>query len=459
MRPNPSDRSKIKVTDNNTFDYSKPYAYEIKGGNKLKGDIEISGSKNAVLGVIAASMMVDGPCTLENVPDISDVHVMLELCRSLGATIDQLDQHTYKIDPTTINTYKASGALVSKIRASYYLMGALLARCGKASIRLPGGCNFGQRPIDLHLKAFQLMGAKGARPSDIDSGVVNLIAEPLHGAKIFFDIVSVGATINAMLAACKAQGKTEIINAAKEPHIVDVANFLNSMGARIKGAGTDVIKITGVPVLPGNFTYSIIPDQIEAGTYMIAAAVTGGDVTIHNLIPTHMEPLSAKMREMGYQIEEGDESIRVYKNSDDDEIYPTSVKTAPYPGFPTDLQPQTVVLLCTARGQSRMHENVWQNRFQYVPELAKMGATINVYERIAWVDGIDSFKGARVEATDLRAGAALVCAALAAEGTTYITEAKRIDRGYEHIVMKLRSLGAEISRVNLEDAYSEDTEA
>ena len=445
--------------EDNTVNRSKPYAYEIEGGTPLRGNIDISGSKNAALGIIAASVMVDGPCTLENVPDISDVRVMFDLCRSLGAKVDEIDNHTFRIDPTTINTYKASGPLVSKIRASYYLMGALLARCGKASIRLPGGCDFGQRPIDLHLKAFQLMGARGARPSEINSGIVNLTAEPLHGAKIYLDIVSVGATINAMLAACKAEGRTEIINAAKEPHIVDVANFLNSMGAHIKGAGTDTIKITGVPFLPGNFTYSIIPDQIEAGTYMIAAAVTKGDVTIHNLIPTHMEPLSAKMREMGYMIEEGDESIRVYLNNPDDEIYSTSVKTSPYPGFPTDLQPQTVVLLCSAEGQSRMHENVWQNRFQYVPELAKMGANINVYERIAWVNGVTHFMGATVEATDLRAGAALVCAALAADGTSHINHANRIDRGYEHIVQKLTALGAKIKRVNIEEYSEEDTEA
>lgn len=440
------------------FDIKKPYAYEITGGAPLKGEIDISGSKNAALGIIAAAMMVDGPCTLENVPDISDVHVMFELCKSLGATVEAVDSHTYNIDPRTINTYKASGPLVSKIRASYYLMGAMLSRCGKASIRLPGGCNFGQRPIDLHLKAFRLMGARGSKPSDIENGIVNLTANPLHGTKIFFDIVSVGATINAMLAACKAQGKTEIINAAKEPHIVDVANFLNSMGARIKGAGTDTIKITGVPVLPGNFTYSIIPDQIEAGTYMIASAVTGGDVTIHNLIPTHMEPLSAKMREMGYCVEEGDESIRVYNPAPDEELYATNVKTSPYPGFPTDLQPQTVVLLCKASGMSRMHENVWQNRFQYIPELAKMGANITVYDRIALITGIENFKSATVAATDLRAGAALVCAALAAEGTSYITEAYRIDRGYEHIVQKLKSIGADIKRVNYDPA-PEDTEA
>ena len=428
-----------------------PYAYKIKGGARLNGHVDVSGSKNAVLGVLAAAMMIDGPCTLENVPDISDVKVMVELCRSLGATIEAVDEHTYNIDPRTINTYKAAGPMVSKIRASYYLMGALLARSGKASIRLPGGCNFGQRPIDLHLKAFKLMGARGAKPSDIENGVVNLVAENLRGTKIFFDIVSVGATINAMLAATKANGRTEIINAAKEPHIVDVANFLNAMGAKIKGAGTDTIRITGVPVLPGNFSYSIIPDQIETGTYMIAAAVTDGDVTIHNVIPTHMEPLSAKMREMGYSIEEGDDTIRVYKE-EDAEITGINVKTSPYPGFPTDLQPQTVVLLCLADGMSRMNENVWQNRFQYIPELAKMGANINVFDRVALVSGINHFKPAIVTATDLRAGAALVCAALSANGESYVTSANKIDRGYEHIVGKLTSLGATIERVE----YSEE---
>ncbi|MBO4408734.1 MAG: UDP-N-acetylglucosamine 1-carboxyvinyltransferase [Clostridiales bacterium] len=429
----------------------------MKGGARLNGHIDVSGSKNAVLGVLAAAMMIDGPCTLENVPDISDVKVMVELCRSLGATIEAVDEHTYNIDPRTINTYKAAGPMVSKIRASYYLMGALLARSGKASIRLPGGCNFGQRPIDLHLKAFKLMGARGAKPSDIENGVVNLVADNLRGTKIFFDIVSVGATINAMLAATKANGRTEIINAAKEPHIVDVANFLNAMGAKIKGAGTDTIRITGVPVLPGNFSYSIIPDQIETGTYMIAAAVTDGDVTIHNVIPTHMEPLSAKMREMGYSIEEGDDTIRVYKE-EDAEITGINVKTSPYPGFPTDLQPQTVVLLCLADGMSRMNENVWQNRFQYIPELAKMGANINVFDRVALVSGINRFKPAIVTATDLRAGAALVCAALSANGESYVTSANKIDRGYEHIVGKLTSLGATIERVEYADE-PDDNEA
>ncbi|MCQ2468093.1 MAG: UDP-N-acetylglucosamine 1-carboxyvinyltransferase [Clostridia bacterium] len=431
------------------------YSYKIIGGKPLKGDVSISGSKNAVLGVLAAAMMLDGPCTLENVPDISDVHVMVDLCRKIGATIEEVGPYTLRIDPTTINTYQATGPEVSKIRASYYLLGALLARCGKAYLRLPGGCNFGQRPIDYHLRAFKAMGAKGTNARDIDNGIIKLEANPLKGTRVFFDIASVGATINVMLAATKAQGTTTIINAAREPHIVDVANFLNSMGAKIKGAGTDTIRITGVPTLPGNFSYSIIPDQIEAGTYMIAAAVTDGDVTIRNLIPTHMEPLSAKMREMGYQVDEDEDSIRVYKD-EGTEIECTNFKTAPYPGFPTDLQPQAVVLLCLASGMSKMHENVWESRFQYVAELQKMGASITCMERIALVNGIDKFKSAYVNATDLRAGAALVCAALNAEGTTFISSASRIDRGYENIVEKLTALGATIERVENSEYVSDD---
>ncbi len=439
------------------------YSYKITGGNSLRGDINISGSKNAVLGVLAAAMMIDGKCTLENVPDISDVHVMIELCNTLGATISTEKSEdgslTLEIDPRTINTYKATGPAVSKIRASYYLLGALLARCGKASLRMPGGCNFGQRPIDLHLKAFADMGATGARPEDINGGIITLEASPLRGARIFLDIVSVGATINVMLAATKAEGMTIITNAAKEPHIVDVANFLNAMGAKIKGAGTDTIRITGVPVLPGNFSYSIIPDQIEAGTYMIAAAVTDGDVTIHNMIPTHMEPLSSKMREMGYTVEENEDndSIRVYRK-EGAVIRGTNIKTSPYPGFPTDLQPQAVVLQCLSKGVSKMHENVWQNRFQYIPELTRMGACINVFDRIALIEGIEKFKGATVVATDLRAGAALVCAALAADGTSYITQARKIDRGYENIVQKLKSLGADIERTESPE-FEPDAEA
>ena len=423
------------------------YSFKITGGKPLRGDINIRGSKNAVLGILAAAMMIDGPCVLDNVPDISDVRVMIELCRSIGATIEFDGPYTLKIDPRTINTYKAVGPLVSKIRASYYLLGALLARTGKASLRMPGGCNFGQRPIDLHLKAFAAMGAKGADPREIEGGIVTLEADPLVGRKIFLDIVSVGATINVMLAAAKAFGTTIISNAAKEPHIVDVANFLNAMGASIRGAGTDTIRVVGVPFLRGNFSYSIIPDQIEAGTYMIAAAVTNGDVTIHNLIPTHMDPLSAKMREMGYTIEEGDESIRVYKQ-EGVTIEGTNFKTSPYPGFPTDLQPQAVVLLCLANGMSKMHENVWQNRFQYIPELSKMGAIINCIDRVALVNGVDHFKSATVSAMDLRAGAALVCAALASEGVSYVMDAGKIDRGYENIIDKIRCLGGSIEKVD-----------
>lgn len=433
------------------------YSYKIEGGKPLKGDINISGSKNAVLGILAAAMMVDGPCVLDNVPDIADVKVMIDLCRSIGAKIEFDGPYTIKIDPRTINTWKATGPLVSKIRASYYLLGALLGKSGKASLRMPGGCDFGQRPIDLHLKAFAAMGAKGADPNRINGEVITLEANPLKGASVFFDVVSVGATINVMLAATKAQGITTIHNAAKEPHIVDVANFLNSMGARIKGAGTDTIRIKGVPILPGKFSYSIIPDQIEAGTYMIAAAVTDGDITIHNVIPTHMEPLSAKMREMGYTVEEGDDTIRVYKEEGAN-ISGTTFKTLPYPGFPTDLQPQTVVLLCKSKGISKMYENVWQNRYQYVPELLKMGANITLIDRVALVTGTDEFTPANVMATDLRAGAALVCAALSAKGTTYITEATRIDRGYENIVEKLTNVGATIEGIDI-DAVSADGEA
>ena len=437
------------------------YSYKINGGKPLRGDVNISGSKNAVLGILAAAMMIDGTCTLENVPDISDVHVMVDICRSLGAKIETAitpeGSVTLEIDPREINTFEATNPEVSKIRASYYLLGALLGRCGKASLRMPGGCDFGQRPIDLHLKAFRLMGARGADYRNLNGGIITLSANPLRGAKVFLDIVSVGATINVMLAASKAQGMTTIVNAAKEPHIVDVANFLNSMGARIKGAGTDTIKIMGVPSLPGNFTYSIIPDQIEAGTYMIAAAVTGGDVTIHNIIPTHMDPLSSKMREMGYVIEEGDDFIRVYKDPEE-EIWGTNVKTAPYPGFPTDLQPQTVVLLCLSKGTSRMDEDVWENRYQYIPELTRMGANISIFDHIALINGVEKLQCAQVKAHDLRAGAAMVCAALAAEGTTYIDEAKRIDRGYEKIVDKLKFLGADIERAESVGFY-EDREA
>ena len=427
-------------------------SYRIVGGKRLQGDVNISGSKNAVLGILAAAMMLDGPCKIENVPDIVDVAAMLEICETLGAKIHSCGEGVYEIDPTNINTYEATHPKVKNIRASYYLLGALLTRFKKATMYMPGGCNFGNRPIDLHLKGFQKMGAKGTRATDIRDGIIRIVADELKGAHIFLDVVSVGATINLMLAATKAIGVTTIENAAKEPHIVDVANFLNAMGANIKGAGTDTIRIKGVPVLPGGYSYSVIPDQIEAGTYMIAAGVTRGDVTIHNLIPKHMEPLTVKMLEMGFGIDQGDDWIRVYLD-EDAELEPTNFKTRPYPGFPTDLQPQATVLLCLANGMSRMHENVWDNRFQYVPELQSMGASISVVERCALINGPVKFCGARVAALDLRAGAAMVLAGLAAEGTTTIIAANRIERGYEKIVEKLRGIGADIDHVEEEDDH------
>jgi len=422
-------------------------SYRIIGGEKLFGEVTVSGSKNAVLGILAASMMLDGPCMLENVPDIADVRAMLEICETLGAIITPLGEGMFKIDPTTINTHEATHEKVKNIRASYYLLGALLSRYKKATMHMPGGCNFGTRPIDLHLKGFAKLGAKGTGLSDIRNGIIRIVADRLVGTHIFLDVVSVGATINIMLAATKAEGWTTIENAAKEPHIVDVANFLNAMGANIKGAGTDTIRVKGVPILPGGFSYSIIPDQIEAGTYMIAAAVTRGDVIVRNLIPKHMEPLTAKLIDMGYEIEEGDDSIRV-SVADNQTIMPVNFKTMPYPGFPTDLQPQATVLLCMADGLSRMHENVWDNRFQYVTELQTMGANISVIDRIALVTGPTQLNGSTVVAMDLRAGAAMVLAGLAADGETIISEAQRIERGYEKIVEKLTAMGARMERID-----------
>lgn len=421
-------------------------SYRIIGGERLTGEVSVSGSKNAVLGILAASMMLDGPCMLENVPDIADVRAMLDICETLGAVITPLGEGMFKIDPTTINTHEATHDKVKNIRASYYLLGALLARYRKATMHMPGGCNFGTRPIDLHLKGFARLGAKGTGLSDIRNGIIHIVADKLVGAHIFLDVVSVGATINIMLAATKAEGQTIIENAAKEPHIVDVANFLNAMGANIKGAGTDTIRIKGVPVLPGGFSYSIIPDQIEAGTYMIAAAITRGDVIIRNLIPKHMEPLTAKLIEMGFNVDESDDAIHV-SIAESGIIASVNFMTMPYPGFPTDLQPQATVLLCMAEGLSRMHENVWDNRFQYVTELQTMGADISVIDRIALVTGPTQLNGSSVVAMDLRAGAAMVLAGLTADGVTVISEAQRIERGYEKIVEKLTALGAKMERI------------
>lgn len=415
-------------------------SYVIRGTRPLQGEVSISGSKNAALGIIPAAMLLDGPCRIENLPDIADVNILLEICRSIGAQVRQHPDGSVDIDPRTIATSEATHEKARSIRASYYLMGALLGRFRKATLFMPGGCDFGTRPIDQHIKGFEAMGATVG----IEYGRIRLEAERLAGEHIFLDVVSVGATINLMIAATKAEGVTVIENAAREPHIVDVANFLNTMGANVRGAGTDVIKIVGVPVLPGGCTYSVIPDQIEAGTYMLAAAATGGDVVVRNLIPKHMEPLTAKMAEIGVVLEEGDDWIRVKPGG---ERAAANVKTMPYPGFPTDLQPQTMVLLCLCEGVSRMTENVWESRFQFVDDLKMMGANVTTASHTAMVEGPVKLTGATVTAHDLRAGAAMVLAGLAAEGTTEVCDVRIIERGYENFVGKLRALGADIARV------------
>lgn len=417
-------------------------SYLIRGGHRLVGDVTISGSKNAALGIIAAAMTLDGPCRIENIPDVLDIHVLLQICESLGAAVQREPDGSILIDPTTITTHEVTHEKVRAIRGSYYLLGAMLARYRRASIYMPGGCNFGPRPIDQHMKGFEALGAEVA----IEYGKIQLTAQALKGEHIFLDVVSVGATINIMIAAAKAEGVTVIENAAREPHIVDVANFLNTMGANIKGAGTDVIRIAGVPVLPGHSTYSIIPDQIEAGTYMIAAALTHGDITVHNIIPKHMEPLSAKLEEMGAVVEPDGDSIRVYLPPDH-HLVAANFKTMPYPGFPTDLQPQTTVMLCTAQGSSKMTENVWDSRFQFVDDLKMMGADITIAGHVAIISGGTKLTGAAVTARDLRAGAAMVLAGLAAEGTTEVLDIAKIERGYEQFTEKMRMLGADISRV------------
>lgn len=417
--------------------------YLVKGGNRLMGSVPVSGSKNAALGVVAAAMLLDGPCRIENVPRIADIEVLLDICRSLGAQVDFDENNVLHVDPTTINTYEAVNDSTRSIRASYYLQGALLGRYGRARLSFPGGCNFGTRPIDLHKKGFEALGAT----VNLSNGIFQIEGQYRRGGSIYLDQVSVGATINLMIAATKTPGLTTIENAAREPHIVDVANFLNTMGANIKGAGTDVVRITGVPVLPGGSTYSIIPDQIEAGTFMIAAAVTHGDVKVTNLIPRHMEPLTAKLIEMGVEVETGEDYLRV-SLSENAKLRPTFFKTMPYPGFPTDLQPQTVILLCIANGMSKMFENVWENRFQYIDELKKMGADITVAGKVALVNGPAQMTGAHVRARDLRAGAAMVLAGLMSDGVTEISDVHVIDRGYEDFVGKLQRLGADIQLSN-----------
>ena len=413
--------------------------YVIKGGSPLVGEVAIGGAKNAALAILAAAVMTDETVTIDNLPNVRDINVMLQAIENIGATVERVDIHTVKINGSTIHDISVDNEYIRKIRASYYLLGALLGKYKDAEVALPGGCDIGSRPIDLHLKGFRALGAT----VEEGNGMVRAYADRLVGTSIYMDQVSVGATINIMLAASMAEGVTTIENAAKEPHVVDTANYLNMMGANIKGAGTDVIRIKGVEKLHGA-QYTIIPDQIEAGTYMIAAAITGGDVLVKNIIPKHMDSLTAKLDEMNVTIEEHDDSIRVTANRP---LHCANVKTMSYPGFPTDLQPQIAALLSVCQGQSVITENVWDNRYQYIDELRKMGAQVQIDGRVARIDGIPRFHGANVTATDLRAGAAMILAALAAEGESVIDGVKYIDRGYEEVEHKFNALGANITRV------------
>ena len=415
--------------------------YVVKGGNPLCGEVEISGAKNAALAIIAAAIMADEPVTIENIPDVSDIRAIIGAIEEIGGVVEHPELHTYVINGAFIKDGPVDTDAVRRIRGSYYLIGALLGKYKKAEVALPGGCNIGLRPIDQHIKGFRALGAnvRVAPP-----GMVVAKASNLVGSHIYMDVVSVGATINVIMAASMARGNTIIENAAKEPHVVDLANFLNSMGARIKGAGTDVIRIKGVERLHRT-TYSIIPDQIEAGTYMYAAAITRGDVTITNVIPKHLESLTAKLHEVGCDIVESDDSVRVMATGRLDH---TNVKTLPYPGFPTDMQPQISVLLGLSSGTSIVTESIFENRFKYVDELTKMGASIRVEGNTAIIDGVPSYSGARMNAPDLRAGAALVSAALAAEGYSQIYDIHYIERGYENFPEKLRALGAHIAKVD-----------
>ena len=412
----------------------------INGGGALRGSVEINGAKNSAVAILPAAVLASkGKCIIDNIPDIEDVHCLERILLDLGCSVKKTSKNVLEIDATDINTVNACTEDVRRMRASYYFIGSLLARFGKAKVELPGGCPIGVRPIDQHIKGFEALGANVT----IEHGAVLVEAESLKAANIFFDVVSVGATINVMIAATMAEGTTVLENVAKEPHVVDVANFLNSMGADIKGAGTDVIRIKGVNELVG-CNYSVIPDQIEAGTFMIAAAATKGDVTITNIIPKHLESISAKLIEMGAIVKEGDDSVRV---TVDNELRGVNVKTAPYPGFPTDVQQPMSVLLSITKGRSLVTESIWENRHKHTDELKKMGAMIKVEGRTAIIDGVEKLEGAKVIATDLRAGAAMVIAGLIANGETEIVDIEHIDRGYPHIEEKFRSLGADIRRV------------
>ena len=416
--------------------------YVIKGGNPLVGEVEIGGAKNAALAILSAAVMTDETVTIENLPNVRDINVLLNAIQEIGAKVDRIDAHTVKINGSFIRDFNVDNEYIRKIRASYYLIGALLGKYKRAEVALPGGCNIGSRPIDLHLKGFSALGAN----VDIKHGLVLASAEKLTGTHIYLDKVSVGATINIMMAASMAEGKTIIENAAKEPHVVDVANFLNSMGAQIRGAGTDVIRIVGVEKLHKT-EYSIIPDQIEAGTFMFAAAATKGDVTVKNVIPKHLEATTAKLLEIGCEVEEFDDAVRVVASKP---LHHTQVTTLPYPGFPTDMQPQMAVVLGISEGTSTVTESIFENRFKYLSELARMGANVKVEGNAATIEGVDKFSGARVSAPDLRAGAALCIAGLAADGITIVDDIVYIQRGYERFEEKLRSLGAVIERVSTE---------
>ncbi len=414
--------------------------FVIQGGNRLEGEIQVSGAKNAAVGLIPAVLLCDEPCVIENVPDISDVSICLRILYELGAEIEMLKRDTYRIDCRHVTSFNVPYEIARQMRASYYFLGALLGRAGRARVSMPGGCDLGDRPIDQHIKAFNALGAV----YNNDHGMIDLRADKLTGTQIVFDVVTVGGTMNAILAAVKAEGLTIIENAAKEPHIVDLANFLNSMGANIMGAGTDTIKIRGVSWLRST-NYSVVPDQIEAGTFMVAAAATGGDVLVKGVIPKHLEPITRKMRKIGVNIEEFDDSVRVWV---DGPLVHTNVTTGVHPGFPTDMQPQIATLLTFAEGTSTVKESIWENRFRYVDELRRMGADIAVNNKVAIITGTGKLMGAPVKACDLRAGAALIIAGLAASGVTEIEDIHHIERGYGNIEEKLRGIGGDIRKIS-----------
>ncbi len=423
----------------------------IHGGNRLCGEVEISGAKNAAVAIIPATLLAQDVCRIENIPNISDVSCMVRILSQMGAQVKYINKHTLEINTKTVNSYIVHHEMTKQLRASYYLIGALLGRFCRAKVALPGGCNFGVRPIDLHIRGFELLGAN----TTVENAMINATADHLTGSPIYMDKVSVGATINIMLAAVKARGLTIIENAAKEPHIVDLANFLNAMGADVRGAGTDVIKIHGVSEMHG-CSYSIIPDQIEAGTYMVAAAATAGDVLVKNVIPKHLESITAKLVECGVKVTEYDDAVRVQSNGT---FKKCNIKTMPHPGFPTDMQPQMATLLTVADGTSIVSEGVWDNRFKYIDQFIRMGANVQVDGTIAVFQGVKELTGAPVRADDLRAGAAMIIAGLMARGTTEVEDIIYIDRGYEDYVEKFRAMGADMYRKEIKDENSKPATA